>query len=116
MSKGYKLKSTVSSQSAADPDDVWLLKNALRQEGSYSEPTKEISPFPDSDLFEAIKRFQRKKRLRVDGVVKPGGETERELQQQLHAVAKFRCILCKAWHGGLYSPHICWQCWHKAAS
>ena len=116
MTRGYKLKSIIASESAADPDDVWALKHALRQDGFYSEPNQGITPFPDRNLFEAIKQFQTRKGLLVDGVVKPGGETERELQKQLLAVAKFRCILCKAWHGGLYSPHICWQCWNKAAS
>jgi hypothetical protein len=116
MTTGYKLKSIVSANSAVNSDDVWVLKQALRQEGYYSEPVNEITPFPDRELFKAIKRFQSDTGLRVDGVVKPGGETERKIQEQLKAVAKFRCIICNAWHGGLYSPHICWQCWEKAAT
>lgn len=113
MSKGYKLKRTVSSGSAADLDDVWALKHALRQEGFYPEVAREITPFPDRDLFRAIKQFQRQNGLRVDGIAKPGGETEHTLQHQLHAVAKFRCVHCKAWHGGLYSPSVCTDCWGK---
>ena len=116
MAGDYKLKRGVGLGYDADLDDVWMLKHALRQDGYYTDTSDGLTPFPDDGLFEAIKKFQSRKGLQVDGVVKPGGETERNLRQQLLSVAKFRCILCGAWHGGLYSPHICWQCWKKAAS
>ena len=116
MSKDYKLKRSVGPGYESDPDDVWLLKQALHGEGLYTEPSHGMTPYPDNDLFAAIKKFQSREGLRVDGVAKPGGETEQHLQKQLQAAAVFRCIICNAWHGGLYSPLICHNCWKKATS
>jgi len=116
LSKEYRLKRGVGPGYETDPDNVWLLKHALREEGLYAEPDHGMTPFPDSNLFNAIKEFQARNGLRADGIAKPGGETELRLRKQLHAVATFKCILCDAWHGGLYSPLICHNCWVKANS
>jgi len=116
LKKSYALKRSIGPGYESNPDDVWILKHALRREGLYPESKHGTTPYPDSDLFAALKEFQARNGLRVDGVVKPGGETERQLREQMQAVATFRCILCSAWHGGLYSPKICHDCWKKAAS
>ena len=113
MSKDYKLKESVGSSSQVNLDDVWVLKKALRQEGLYVEPAHGMTPYPDEALFTAIKSYQSRNGLRVDGVVAPGGETEEEMQPLLLSVATMRCVVCKAWHGGLHSPRICADCWGK---
>src|SRR3546814_9478483 len=97
----------------SDPDDVVVLKHALQRHGFYSTPRDGITPYPDSDLFDAIKQFQVQNELRADGVVAPGGKTEDHMRPLLLAVATHRCVHCKAWHGGIFSPRVCWQCWDK---
>jgi hypothetical protein len=113
MAKGYRLKGTVSSGNNVDPDDVWVLKHALHRNGFYSTPSDGITPYPDSNLFDAIKQFQAENGLRADGVVAPGGKTEGHMRPLLLVVATHRCVHCKAWHGGLFSPRVCADCWGK---
>jgi hypothetical protein len=111
--KEYKLKNTIGSHHEVDPDDVWVVKQALRREGLYSEPSHGITPYPDGALVDAIKEFQSRNGLRADGVIKPGGETELRMRPLLLAAATHKCMYCGAWHGGVYAPNVCWQCWHK---
>ncbi|MDX1739023.1 MAG: peptidoglycan-binding domain-containing protein, partial [Alphaproteobacteria bacterium] len=47
--------------------------------GYYKLPPHGISPYPDKPLFSAIKHFQADNNLKVDGIMKPGGETENAL-------------------------------------
>ena len=42
-----------------------------------------MTPYPDVQLFDGIQAYQRKNKLRVDGVMKPGGETESMMNQHL---------------------------------
>ena len=113
MAKDYKLKNSVGSQHEVDPDDVWVVKQALRRNGIYAEPSHGMTPYPDSNLFDAIKQFQSQNGLRADGVVKAGGKTELQMRPLLLAVATHKCVYCGVWRGGVYSPRVCWQCWHK---
>lgn len=113
MAKDYKLKNTVGAQHEVDPDDVWVVKQALRQNGFYAEPSHGMTPYPDSSLFDAIKQFQSQNGLLADGIVKAGGKTELRMRPLMLAVATHKCVHCGAWHGGVYSPRVCWQCWHK---
>ncbi len=69
MVKVYRLKSSVSPQDEVDLDDVWVLKKALKKSGHYDEPQHGMTPYPDSSLFKAIKRFQIENSLRPDGIV-----------------------------------------------
>ena len=113
MANDYRLKSTVGSSYPIDLDDTWVLKQALRQKGFYVEPTNGMTPYPDSGLFEAIKKFQDRKGLHVDGVMEPDGETEQHMRSMFDVVIIDRCVHCGAPHGGVYSPRVCWQCWNK---
>ena len=109
----YRLKRVLGPGSNTDPDDVWATKQTLRLNGYYTTPKHEMTVFPDRQLFDAIKRYQRDHDLRVDGIVKPGGETERHLLGLDQAAMTYWCRVCGAPHGGVYSPNICWQCWNK---
>jgi hypothetical protein len=113
MAKDYKLKGTVASGNDVDPDDVWVLKHALHKNGFYAAPSRGITPYPDANLFNAIKQYQAQQGLRADAIVAPGGKTENHLRPLLLAVATHRCVHCKAWHGGLFSPKVCADCWSK---
>lgn len=92
MAKHYSLKNTIGPQHEVDPDDVWVVKQALRRNGFYAEPSHGMTPYPDSSLFDAIKQFQSQNGLRADGVVKAGGKTELQMRPLLLAVAKHKCV------------------------
>lgn len=72
-----------------------------------------MTEYPDQQLFEAIRQFQRDNGLRVDGMMRPDGETERHILNQDEVAMTYWYSVCGAPHGGVYSPNICWQCWNK---
>src|SRR5688500_11676013 len=110
----YDLKAPLSSNSSANGDDVWLVKQALKRIGYYEEPKFGITPYPDNKLFDAIKKFQADNELKVDGSMRPGGETAGLLFDLPGAKSPVsRCTNCGAWHGGVFSPKICSDCWGK---
>ncbi len=116
MTKPYHLKKILGPSNNTDPDDVWATKQTLRLSGYYVPPEHGMSEFPDQRLFESIKRFQRDNGLQVDGVVYPGGKTEKRLLDQDQVAKTYWCRVCGAPHGGVYSPGVCWQCWNKGFS
>lgn len=113
MSNPYRLKSALGASYNTDPEDVWVTKRNLRTKGYYAEPAHGMTEFPDEQLIDAIKGFQRDNDLRVDGVMKPDGETERQLLKDKDVAMTYWCTVCGAPHAGVYSPNICWQCWNK---
>ncbi len=70
----FRLRSTLSATSLADHDDFLNAKRALGSLGYKS---------PDNNLFEGIRQFQSDHGLKQDGVMKPGGESERMLGKML---------------------------------
>lgn len=113
MNTPYRLKKTLGSAYNPDQDDVWVTKHNLKQRGYYSEPRYGMTEHPDQQLFDSIKRYQRDNRLIVDGIMKPGGETETHLLSGDKVAMTYWCSVCGAPHGGVNSPGICWQCWNK---
>jgi len=76
------LNSTLSSNSAANAEDVIATKIFLRNQGHYTPPEWGISQFPDRAMFDALKAFQKSQGLKVDGVMMPEGETETAIKAQ----------------------------------
>lgn len=75
-----KLKDEVSESSCAvNPDDVLEVKGALNKFGLYKTPNYGMTKFVDSQMIDGIKKFQQDNGLKVDGVMKPGGETEKKM-------------------------------------
>ncbi|PHS75216.1 MAG: hypothetical protein COB59_11700 [Rhodospirillaceae bacterium] len=81
------LNSTLSANSAANEEDVIATKIFLRNQGHYIPPEWGISQFPDQAMFDSIREFQKSQGLKVDGVMKPEGETETAIKE--HALARF---------------------------
>ncbi|MEG3618963.1 peptidoglycan-binding domain-containing protein [Magnetovibrio sp. PR-2] len=73
----------LSPNAHANPQDVVAAKLLLRQLGHYEAPDWGISEYPDRDLFDAIKDFQSKQGLKVDGVINAEGETVKAMAQHL---------------------------------
>lgn len=69
------LKRPIDANSRADPNDVVVVKRSLERLGYYQQPKWGLQDFTDGQMFEGIKAFQRDHGLRVDGIMRPGGET-----------------------------------------
>jgi hypothetical protein len=63
----------------ADGDDVLAVKSTLDGLGYYKKPKPGITPYVDRAMFDAIERFKTDHGRKRDRIMKPGGETEREL-------------------------------------
>ncbi len=67
-----------------DAEDLLNTKFRLEAKGYYQFPDyvskKHRAAFPDREMFKSIKKFQQDHGLTVDGIINPGGETEKALQ------------------------------------
>ncbi|MHA1539355.1 MAG: hypothetical protein ACTSXQ_02650 [Alphaproteobacteria bacterium] len=109
-----KLKSTLSYGSKnMSLDDSYNVKNFLSELGALNTGREENTPYADRELFDGIRHYQRGRGLKADGTMKPGGETERDMNR-FKEIAKrsmqYKCKICGAFHGGVYSPDICHDC------
>lgn len=74
------IKKPVGPAHALDEEDVLNTKKTLALLGYYKPSTRAgMTPWPDTPMFEGIKTFQKDKDLKVDGLMKPGGPTEKAL-------------------------------------
>jgi len=78
-----KCSKPLAANASAAPLDVVKMKSALGALGLYEAPEWGVSQFPDAALFDAIKAFQKSQGLKVDGAIKPDGETEAALSQAM---------------------------------
>ncbi|MBF0246926.1 MAG: peptidoglycan-binding protein [Alphaproteobacteria bacterium] len=75
----FKLKSPMGRSYNVDLDDTLRTKHAFHDLGYYQPPAHGMNEYPDTGIFNAIKQFQTDHGLRVDGVMKPGGQTANAL-------------------------------------
>tara|TARA_R110001592_G_scaffold16881_12_gene71687 strand:+ start:9126 stop:10028 length:903 start_codon:yes stop_codon:yes gene_type:complete len=68
-----------------DPTDVRTTKTNLQKAGYFPADDKKDNdnPFLTRKMDEGIKKFQKDNNLKIDGVMKPSGETERTLYERL---------------------------------
>lgn len=84
MSDLFKLQREVSETTAnINPDDVFNVKKYLKNLGYYQEPEWGMTKFTDNQMFGGIRKFQKDNHLKVDGVMKPEGETENAFNKLL---------------------------------
>ncbi|MCK5545890.1 MAG: peptidoglycan-binding protein [Rhodospirillaceae bacterium] len=83
MLQPLNLGKTVSRSVNAKPDDILKLKSTLYGLGHYKTPRWGITPYPDGGLFDAVEDFQKKNKLKVDGVLKPSGPTQNKINKTL---------------------------------
>ena len=84
MFEFLKLKSPIGRSYNTEPDDVLKTKKALNGLGYYDEPSTAITEYPDSAMFLGIEKLQKDNGLKQDGVMKPGGETERSIGSMMN--------------------------------
>lgn len=66
------------------------MKGFLKTQGYYEEnPKTGLNGFTDEPMFEGLKSFKKDNGLKVDGIMKPDGETERKINE-LTAKSNFR--------------------------
>lgn len=74
------LKSPIGTNYRVDPDDLMNTKRTLNQLGYYDiPPHRGVDDWTDDAMFDGIKRFQKDNGLKVDGFMRPGGETEQNI-------------------------------------
>jgi hypothetical protein len=67
-------------------DDVLATDNALREIGAYTPPPEyadEPQSYTTGPMVEALEKYQEQNRLKIDGYAKPGGPTERAINNSL---------------------------------
>lgn len=83
MPRELALKGTVARNSAVEPEDTRTTKRALSRIGLYAVPRSGLTSWPDEQMFQAIKRFQKSAGLKADSIIKPKGATARRLARVL---------------------------------
>lgn len=82
----FTLNGPVETSTRVDLDDIVATKTALNQLGYYQPPyASEFGDWTDREMFAGIKQFQQDNALKVDGMMKPGGPTERTINRRLAA-------------------------------
>ncbi len=89
----------VLSQTNAGPEDVLNVKRALKRMGFSDVPDYGMTPYADRTMFDGIRRFQRAKGLRADGVMERGGETERAMNDTLRRASAKKPVRPKPCEG-----------------
>ena len=67
-------------------DDVFATDNALREIGVYTPPPEYASApqrYTTEPMVDALEKFQEQNALKIDGYAKPGGPTERAINNRL---------------------------------
>ncbi len=79
----FNLNKDVATSSAVAEEDMIPLKTYLKKFGAYDAPSYGMTEYPDNELFEGIKTYQRKNNLTVDGTMKKDGETITSMNKEL---------------------------------
>ncbi|WP_316977336.1 peptidoglycan-binding domain-containing protein [Shumkonia mesophila] len=80
----FKLKGPVAPNVTGDAKDIIGTKTALNSLGYYRHPSGgKLGGWVDSAMFDAIRNFQQDNGLDVDGMMRPGGPTEAEVNRRL---------------------------------
>ncbi|MHA1575549.1 MAG: M23 family metallopeptidase [Alphaproteobacteria bacterium] len=79
------LSQEISQDSNNSPSDILKTKKKLKKLKYYKEDDKAggMHGYPDRGLFEGIEKFQKDNDLKIDGKMKPRGETEENLVRKL---------------------------------
>jgi biotin carboxyl carrier protein len=79
--KRLRLKEDIRTDAPMDLKDILNAKIALNSLGYYKAPSWGITPYTDEALFLGIKSLQKANGLKVDGIIKPEGETETTMNE-----------------------------------
>ncbi len=108
-----KIKSTLGHDYNVEALDVFKVKLALNKIGFYKTPEYGITPYPDNNMYRAIRSYQESKGIKVDGIIKPEGETlgflNKDIPSDLPGVkGPYLCPSCGGRHGGVFGDFCQW--------
>ena len=83
MPTKLNLRGRVASNVAVDPADTVNTKKVMADLGLYDTRQNPIDPIVDSPMFDAIKEFQERHGLEVDGAMTPRGPTKKLVEAEL---------------------------------
>lgn len=83
FNNALSLNKDVAASSVVAEEDMMPLKSYLKKFGAYKTPSYGMTQYPDDELFDGIKTYQKKNNLTVDGVMKRDGETLQSLNKEL---------------------------------
>lgn len=70
------------------PEDILAAKGAFARIRRLTEPREGFHGFMDGDFEQTIRKFQRDRQLLDDGMMRPGGETERNMRRDMGLLPK----------------------------
>ncbi len=79
----FRLKSTIGRSYNTDFGDVLNTKKALNGLGFYNKPDYGMTKYPDRGMFNGISGYQKSRGLKVDGLMKPDGETAKSISADI---------------------------------
>ena len=101
-----KITSNIGNNQKSKPEDVIAIKRALNSLGLYNGDVN--LPYIDAEMDRGIYSVQRSQGLKTDGLIKPGGETEKALIRLTAKSPQLRCVKCGGWHGGVHGDVCDW--------
>jgi len=113
MSRPYRLQRPIGPYQTNHPEDVFAVKKNLYMNGYYRPAEGESPTAIGQNLVNSVHHYQYANGLKTDGMLFPGGETERSLSDEDEIAYTHRCRTCGAPHGGVFHPHYCADCLGK---
>ncbi len=83
MFERINLARPIHPDSTMDEDDVFNTKTALKSLGHFKTPVHGLTRFPDIQMIDGVRSFQRANGLHDDGIMNPGGPTHSQLNNEL---------------------------------
>ncbi|MDR1025764.1 MAG: peptidoglycan-binding protein, partial [Lactobacillus sp.] len=91
-SGSFKTNRTIATGSENNIEDTLNLKYSMKDLGLYEEPSWGMQGFADQQMFESIKTFQKQNGLKVDGIIKPDGPTEKAINDRLNSKNNYNLL------------------------
>ncbi len=79
----FTLEQSIARDRNVQLHDQRKLKFALTALGYHDDTKEGLSPYSSNQFFDGIKKFQKDNKLKVDGLVRPEGETHKAIKSRL---------------------------------
>jgi peptidoglycan hydrolase-like protein with peptidoglycan-binding domain len=86
----FNMIDQVSKNSSSHENDIANIRSALTVLGYYDDTSTGLNGYTDENIFTSIKSYQADRKLKVDGILKPEGETHETLKKDINNDSKKR--------------------------